>query len=47
MARKSKTMGWYYFADGTSAWFHGLSASEKKLEIYRHGAIIRFIPDKK
>ena len=44
MARKSRTRGWYTFADGYYAWFHGLSADEKKLEIMRHGKIVRFEP---
>lgn len=26
---KTKTKGWYYFADGTAAWFNGLSARKK------------------
>lgn len=38
----SKTRGWYWFADGFSAWFYGLSAQDKKREIAKHGAIIRF-----
>ena len=42
---KTKTKGWYYFADGTTTWFNGLSAREKKNEILKHGNIIRFIPD--
>ena len=39
------TRGWYYFEDGTVAWFHGLNNREKTAEIRRHGRIIRFIPD--
>lgn len=39
-----KTCGWYVFADGSKAWFNGLSATEKKNEIRKHGAIVRFIP---
>lgn len=42
MAKNSR--GWYFFADGTSAWFNGLSAREKTNEVRRHGAIVRFIP---
>jgi hypothetical protein len=42
MAR-TKTRGWYVFADGTQAWFNGLSAREKKVQIMKHGAIIRFM----
>ena len=38
-----KSQGWYIFADGTKEWFHGLSAQEKKVEIRKHGAIIKFI----
>ena len=40
-----KTRGWYYFADGYHAWFHGLSAQEKRVQIRRHGQIVRFIAD--
>ena len=43
MAR-SKTRGWYTFADGYVCWFYGLSAAEKKVEIRTHGAIIKFVP---
>lgn len=39
-----KTRGWYLFTDGAEIWFNGLSAREKKIEIYKHGAIIRFMP---
>lgn len=41
---KIKTQGWYYFADGSYAWFYGLSAQERKVEIRKHGAIVRFEP---
>ena len=41
---KIKTQGWYYFADGSYAWFHGLSTQERKVEIRKHGAIVRFEP---
>ena len=40
----NKTQGWYFFADGATIWFHGLSAREKKNEIRKHGAILKFIP---
>lgn len=43
MAR-TKTRGWYTFADGTQAWFNGLSAQEKRVQIMKHGAIVRFQP---
>lgn len=43
MAR-TKTRGWYTFADGYHGWFHGLSAQEKRVEIFKHGAIIYFEP---
>ena len=43
MAR-TNTRGWYTFADGTQVWFNGLSVREKKMQIMRHGAIIRFQP---
>lgn len=41
---RTKIRGWYYFEDGTQAWFHGLSKREKDIEVLRHGRIIRFIP---
>lgn len=43
-AKHPKTQGIYVFADGYTCWFHGLSAEEKKIEIFKHGAIIRFTP---
>jgi hypothetical protein len=39
-----KTQGWYTFADGYYAWFHGLSAQERKVEIRKHGSIVKFTP---
>lgn len=39
-----KTQGWYTFADGYHCWFHGLSAQEKKIEILKHGKIVKFVP---
>ena len=39
---KVKSRGFYLFADGSCIWFAGLSASEKKREIAKHGAIIQF-----
>ena len=44
MAKKSRTRGWYTFADGYFAWYAGMSAGEKKLEIMRHGKIVSFEP---
>ena len=44
MAKKNSSRGIYYFADGTNAWYYGLSASEKRQLIKLHGAIIKFIP---
>lgn len=44
MAKKISSQGIYYFADGTNAWYYGLSASEKRRLIKEHGAIIKFIP---
>ena len=41
MAR-TNTRGWYIFADGYRAWFSGLTGLEKKVEVRKHGAIIRF-----
>jgi hypothetical protein len=43
MAR-SKTRGWYVFADGYTCWYHGLSGAEKKMAVREHGAIVRFTP---
>ena len=40
----SKTQGTYTFADGYTAWFHGLSKQELKNEVFKHGKVIRFIP---
>lgn len=37
-----KSRGFYLFADGAYIWFAGLSASEKKREVAKHGAIVRF-----
>lgn len=42
MARTA-TRGWYTFTDGYMAWFSGLSGTEKKVEIHKHGQIVRFI----
>lgn len=41
---KPKSQGIYVFADGYVCWFHGLSAAEKREEIRKHGAIVRFTP---
>ena len=37
-----KTRGWYEFKDGTTAWFNGLSAHEKRVEESKHGKVVRF-----
>ena len=37
-----KTRGFYEFKDGTVVWFAGLSASEQRKEIAKHGASIKF-----
>ena len=39
----SRTRGYYTFADGSVIWFSGLSASERKIEIIKHGAIVKFV----
>ena len=39
---KVKSRVFYLFADGTYCWYAGLSAAEKKREVAKHGAIIRF-----
>lgn len=36
------TRGWYTFEDGYKAWFSGLKGTEKKIEIRKHGAIVKF-----
>lgn len=41
---KSKTRGWYTFEDGYHCWYHGMSAAEKKMEIKKHGKIVKFTP---
>ena len=41
---KIKSRGFYLFEDGAYIWFAGLSAQEKKIEIRKHGAVVRFIP---
>lgn len=41
---KVTTRGWYTFADGYFAWFAGLSKTERKIEIIKHGKIISFRP---
>ena len=38
-----KTRGWYTFADGYEVWFNGLSGTEKRNEIRKHGNIVKFI----
>lgn len=43
MAR-TKTRGWYTFADGYKCWVSGMTADEKKIEILKHGKIVRFLP---
>lgn len=43
MAR-THTQGYYWFEDGTTAWFNGLSKREKDNEIRQHGKIIKFVP---
>lgn len=39
----NKTRGWYTFEDGTTIWFNGLSGREKKVEIRKHGKIVKFV----
>ena len=39
---KSKTQGWYTFADGYKAWYSGMDKTEKKWEIIKHGKIVKF-----
>lgn len=42
----ARNRGYYTFADGTRIWFFGLSAQERKIEVLKHGAIIKFEPTK-
>lgn len=41
---KKTTQGWYTFADGYRVWFYGLSAQEKKVEVFHHGKVVKFEP---
>lgn len=41
---KNRTQGWYTFEDGHYGWYNGLSANEKKWEIFKHGKIVKFEP---
>jgi len=41
---KNNTRGYYWFADGTTAWYNGLSTAEKRTLIKEHGPIVRFQP---
>lgn len=34
--------GWFTFADGYTCWCHGYNAQEMKLEVFKHGAVVRF-----
>ena len=45
MARSKYRSGWFTFADGYSCWFAGLSATEEKREIRKHGKLISYQPD--
>lgn len=42
---RKNTKGTYIFEDGYTVWVNGFSAQEKKVEIRKHGQIVRFIPD--
>ena len=41
---KNSTRGWYFFEDGTQAWYNGLSAKERANAIRKYGRIVRFVP---
>lgn len=41
---KNRTQGWYTFADGYRCWYYGLSAQEKKAEVFHHGKVVKFEP---
>lgn len=34
---------WYEFEDGTHGWVLGMSASEKRNEIRKHGKLVKWI----
>lgn len=36
------TRGWYTYEDGYNHWVNGMSASEKRWNILKHGKIVRF-----
>ena len=40
--KMKNTRGWYTFADGYRAWFFGLRGNDKKVEIKKHGKIVKF-----
>ena len=40
--RNHPTQGYYWFADGTRAWFNGLSRQEKAVEVSKHGKVVSF-----
>ena len=44
MAKNNGTRGWYTFADGYEVWVNGYSAQERKVEIRKHGPIVKFEP---
>lgn len=39
-----KGQGTYTYADGYTAWYHGLSAQELKNEIRIHGKVVSYKP---
>lgn len=45
MARSKYRSGWFTFEDGYCTWFAGLSATEEKREIQKHGKLISYQPD--
>jgi len=43
MAKRNS--GWYTFEDGYCGWFAGMTAQERRVEIAKHGKIVRFDPE--
>jgi hypothetical protein len=43
MKKTANNRGFYEFADGTTAYFNGLSTAELRKQVKLHGAVIKFI----
>lgn len=42
MKKNKNNRGIYEFADGTTAFFNGLSAAELRKQVKLHGAVVKF-----